>query len=120
MKRSRVLVDCKVHGVGGLARRATATTIWTAWVVLPGLVTETVTVPALAMSAAAIAAVSCCAVTWVVARCAPFQFTTALLLNLLPLTVKVKAEAPAVALFGTIAATTGTIAGCGADCWGEL
>src|SRR6476661_6751039 len=30
-----VLVDCKVHGVGGLARRATATTIWTAWGTAP-------------------------------------------------------------------------------------
>jgi len=37
-----------------------------------------------------------------------------LLLNLLPLTVKVKLGAPAFAVFGTIAATTGTIAGCGA------
>src|SRR5207253_8129871 len=89
-------------------------------VLLPGLVTETVTVPALATSAAAIAAVSCCAVTWVVVRCAPFQFTTALLLNLLPLTVKVKLGAPAFAVFGTIAATTGTIAGCGAGGLGEL
>jgi len=88
-------------------------------VLLPGLVTETVTVPALATSAAAIAAVSCCAVTWVVGRGAPFQFTTALLLKLLPLTVKVKAEAPAFALFGTIAVRTGTTAGCD-DCWGEL
>jgi len=26
-----ILVDRKVHGVGGRARRATATTIWTAW-----------------------------------------------------------------------------------------
>ena len=89
-------------------------------VVLPGLVTETVTVPALATSAAAIAAVSCCAVTWVVFRCVPFQFTTALLLKLLPFTVKVKAAAPAVAVFGTIALRTGTTAGCEGDPLGEL
>src|SRR5215467_13512351 len=56
----------------------------------------------------------------VVLDCATlFQFTTALLLKLLPLTVKVKSEPPCSGLAGVREATTGTMPGC-VDCFGVL
>ena len=64
-------------------------------VLLPGLVTVTVTLPAAAMAEAGTATVS-----WFMARravlvCAtPFQFTTALELKVVPLTVKVNPGSP--------------------------
>ena len=65
-----------------------------------GLVTVTVAVPAVAISAAAIAAVNCVALTKVVVLVAPLNFTTDVDTNPVPLTVKVKAAPPAVALVG--------------------
>src|SRR6187549_1851232 len=67
----------------------------------PGLATETWAVPAVAMSAAAIAAVNCVLLEKLVVRDAPFQRTAAPETKLLPLTVSVKAGPPAVALAGT-------------------
>jgi hypothetical protein len=60
----------------------------------PGLVTVTATLPAVAMAEAGIATVSWFAAGWAVVCAVPFQFTTALLLKVLPLTVKVKAASP--------------------------
>jgi len=66
-----------------------------------GLNTVTCAVPAAMISAAVIAAFSCVALTNVVVRLVPFQFTTELpLTNPLPFTVKVKAAPPGVALVG--------------------
>jgi hypothetical protein len=65
-----------------------------------GLVTVTVAVPAVAMSAAVIAAVSCVALTNVVVLAAPLNFTTDADTKPVPFTVRVKAAPPAVALVG--------------------
>ena len=65
-----------------------------------GFVTVTVAVPAVAISAAVIAAVSCVALTNVVVLAAPLNFTTDVDTNPVPLTVRVKAAPPAVALVG--------------------
>src|SRR2546430_9843918 len=73
-----------------------------------GLTTVTLAMPAAAMSAARIVAVSCVGETNVVARAAPFQFTVEVLTKLLPLTVKVAAGPPAVSADGLILPGTGT------------
>ena len=65
-----------------------------------GLVTVTLAVPAVAMSAAVIAAVNCVALRKVVVLAAPLNFTTDVDTNPVPLTVSVKAAPPAVALVG--------------------
>jgi hypothetical protein len=65
-------------------------------------------VPAAAISAAVMAACSCVALTKVVVRFEPFHCTTELLMNPLPLTVRVKAAPPAVALVGEIEVMAGT------------
>ena len=65
-----------------------------------GLVTVTVAVPAVAISAAEIAAVSCVALTNVVVLAAPLNFTTDVDTKPVPFTVRVKAAPPAVALVG--------------------
>jgi hypothetical protein len=65
-----------------------------------GFVTVTVAVPAVAISAAVIAAVNCVALTNVVVLAAPLNFTTEVDTNPVPLTVRVKAAPPAVALVG--------------------
>jgi hypothetical protein len=65
-----------------------------------GFVTVTVAVPAVAISAAVIAAVSCVALTNVVVLAAPLNFTTDVDTKPVPLTVRVKAAPPAVALVG--------------------
>jgi hypothetical protein len=65
-----------------------------------GFVTVTLAVPAVAMSAAVIAAVSCVALANVVVLAAPLNFTTEVDTNPIPFTVKVKAAPPAVALVG--------------------
>src|SRR5206468_457004 len=72
-----------------------------------GVTTVTLAVPAAAMSAAAIAAVSWMGLTKVVVRTAPFQRTVEPLTKPLPLTVSVKARPPAVALAGLKPVTTG-------------
>ena len=61
----------------------------------PGFRTVTEALPATAISAAGIAAVSWVALTKVVVRFAPFQRTTEPLTKLLPFTVSVKAGPPA-------------------------
>jgi len=65
-----------------------------------GFVTVTVAIPAAAISAAVIAAVNCVALTNVVVLAAPLNFTTDVETNPVPLTVRVKAAPPAVALVG--------------------
>ena len=65
-----------------------------------GFVTVTVAVPAVAISAAVIAAVNCVARTKVVVLAAPLNFTTDVDTNPVPLAVRVKAVPPAVALVG--------------------
>src|SRR3989304_1191401 len=79
-----------------------------------GLSTVTGIVPGAAMSAARILARSWVADTKVVVRSAPFHRTLAPETKLLPFTVKVKAEPPAVAYWGTSAVTWGLLA------WGFL
>jgi hypothetical protein len=65
-----------------------------------GLVTVTVAVPAVAISAAVIAAVSWVALTKVVVLAAPLNFTTDVDTKPVPFTVRVKAAPPAVAPVG--------------------
>ena len=74
----------------------------------PGFVTVTSIVPAVAMSAAEIVAVSWALLENVVARGAPFQFTTEVVMKPEPFTVSVKAAPPAVALAGEMEVTVGT------------
>ena len=57
----------------------------------------TLAVPAVAMSAARIDAVTWVALTYVVVRFVPFHLTTELEMKLVPFTVRVKAVPPAVA-----------------------
>ena len=73
-----------------------------------GLNTVTCVVPAVAMSAAGIAAVSRVAETNVVARFAPFHWTTELELKPLPLTVSVNATPLALAVVGLRLVVAGT------------
>ena len=73
-----------------------------------GLNTVTVAVPAVTMSAAVIAAVSCVEDTYAVVRLDPFHRTREPLTKLLPLTVSVKAAPPAVADEGLRLVVTGT------------
>ena len=65
-----------------------------------GLNTVILAVPALAISAAGICAVSWVLLTKVVVRSAPFQRTTELLMKFVPLTVNVNAAPPAVSELG--------------------
>jgi len=65
-----------------------------------GFVTVTVAIPAAAISAAVIAAVNCAALTNVVVLAAPLNFTIDVETKAVPLTVRVKAAPPAVALVG--------------------
>src|SRR6267143_5615650 len=83
--------------------------VWAAEVQPPGAGVTTVIcgVPAVATSAAAIAAVSWVALTNVVVRPAPFHCTLAPLTKLLPVTVRVKAAPPTVALGGESDVTVG-------------
>ena len=72
-----------------------------------GLVTATVAAPAVAISAAVIAAVNFVALTNVVVLATPLNFTTAVETNPVPLTVREKAAPPAVALTGEREVTLG-------------
>src|SRR3989338_4433394 len=76
----------------------------------PGVALNTVTKadPALAMSAARMAAVSCPLLTKVVVRLDPFQRTTEPVTKFEPFTVSVKAAPPALALVGESELTAGT------------
>ena len=69
--------------------------------------TVTVAVPAVAISAAAIAAVSWVELTNVVVLAAPLNFTTDVDTKPVPLTVRAKAALPAVALVGAIEVSVG-------------
>ena len=71
-------------------------------------VTVTLAVPAVAMSVAAIAAVSCVELTNVVVFAIPLNFTTEVEAKPAPFTVSVKAAPPAVALGGAIETAEGT------------
>src|ERR1043166_6676306 len=75
----------------------------------PGAGENTVTeaVPALAMSVAVMAVVSCVALTKVVARALPFHCTTEAATKPVPVTVSVKALPPAVAPLGPSAPSVG-------------
>ena len=72
-----------------------------------GLVTVTGKLPTAAMSAGVTAAVSCVALTNVVALAAPLKFTTELETKPVPFTVNVKAAPPTVALVGESVVITG-------------
>jgi hypothetical protein len=73
----------------------------------PGFVTVTMILPAVAISAAEIAAVSWWLLENVVVRAAPFHFTTEVVTKFEPFTVSVKAAPPAVALAGEMEVTVG-------------
>jgi len=72
-----------------------------------GLKTVTEAVPAVAMSAAVICAVSCVLLPKVVVLALPFQRTTDELLKFVPVTVSVNAGSPAVLLLGEIEVSVG-------------
>jgi len=72
-----------------------------------GLVTVTCTVPAVAISAAEMAALIWLALTKVVVRALPFQFTIELLIKFDPFTIKLNAGPPEVMLVGEIEANVG-------------
>src|SRR5207249_10332825 len=73
-----------------------------------GLKIVTAAGPAVGMSAAGVAAVSCVADTYVVVRAAPFQRTTELGTRFVPVTVSVNAGPPATAEDGLSAVAVGT------------
>src|SRR6267154_1789032 len=84
---------------------------------VPGLVTVTAAVPAVAMSEPGMVAVSWFAPTCVVVWAVPFQLMEALPLKLVPLTVITKDALPAAILFGSsmlmfgmVPATVGVVA----------
>ena len=78
------------------------------------MVTETFTVPGVAIAEAGIVTISWFALTKVVLVCAvPFQFTVAFAAKLLPLTVKVNAGPPEVMLGGASWLIAGIAPGCG-------
>src|SRR5262249_13698960 len=72
-----------------------------------GFTTVTDAVPAWAMSAAVMAAVSCVSLTTVVVRLAPFHCTAALATKFAPITIRMKAGPPAVMLAGASALSAG-------------
>lgn len=72
-----------------------------------GFVTVTLKVPAVAMSPARIAAVTCVEFTNVVVLATPLKFTVAPVTNPVPFTVSVNPTPPAVALVGAIVVMTG-------------
>jgi hypothetical protein len=84
--------------------------VWALEVPPPGVGLKTVTlaVPAVAMSAARIDAVTWVALTYVVVRFEPFHLTTELEMKFVPLTVNVNAEPPAVAEDGLRLVVVGT------------
>src|SRR4029077_7247181 len=76
---------------------------------VPGLVTVTVTIPAVATDAAGMVAVSWFALTKLVVCAVPFQLMVALLLKLVPLTVSTKDALPAFVLLGASALMLGML-----------
>ena len=79
---------------------------------LPGFVTVTGIVPALAMADAGIVAINWFGVKKVVVRCTPLKFTVAPDAKLLPLIVSVIPGPPACALSGESSMMDGTTPGC--------
>jgi hypothetical protein len=77
-----------------------------------GLVTVTATVAGVAISEAAIVAVSWFALTKVVVRAVPFQLIVPLVEKLLPLTVNMNEGPPEIIAFGASAETAGMDPGC--------
>src|SRR5262245_1420831 len=73
-----------------------------------GLFTLTLAVPAVAISLARMAAVSCVALTKVVVRKPPFHHTVESLMKFVPLIVNVNAAPPAVAELGLRLVIVGT------------
>ena len=73
-----------------------------------GFVTVIETVPAVAISAAVIAAVTCPPLTKVVVRGEPLKFTTDVEIRFVPFTIRENAAPPAVAEFGTNEVIVGT------------
>ena len=78
---------------------------------LGGLKTDTLAVPALAMSEAEICAINCVAETNVVCRSAPFQRTTDVLMKFVPVTINAKPAPPALAVLGLMLVKLGSGAG---------
>jgi hypothetical protein len=74
----------------------------------PGFTTVMDAVPAVATFAAGTMAVSCVEETNVVVTAEPFQLTVEVETNLVPFTVRVKSELPAVTQAGLIEAVVGT------------
>ena len=74
-----------------------------------GLNTVTLAIPEVAISAAAMAACICVALTYVVVRLEPFHSTTDALTNPVPFTVRVNAAPPAVAEAGDTVLILGTL-----------
>ena len=72
-----------------------------------GLVTVTLKLPAVAMSEARLAAVSCVALTKVVVRAFPLNLTVEPLTKFVPITVKVRPVPPAMALVGEMLVMVG-------------
>lgn len=73
-----------------------------------GFTTVTAAVPAFAISAAVIAAVSCVALTKVVVRALPFHCATELLMKFVPVSVSVNAAPPTPVEAGAIEVSVGT------------
>src|ERR1700683_4107468 len=76
---------------------------------IAGLVTVTATVPAFAISAAEIVAVSCVALTWLLVWATPPKLITAVVEKLVPVTVRTNAASPCVALPGAGVAMVGMV-----------
>ena len=74
----------------------------------PGVYTEIVAVPAVAILTAGITAVNCVELPKVVANAIPFQLMTEPFMNPVPVTVSVNAELPVTAEVGDIDMITGT------------
>src|SRR4029077_9096927 len=98
---------CAKNWPVGHAAAAPIVKVWAPEARPSGLRTVTAAVPAVATSAAPIAAVSCVVLTKVVGRAAPFQLTVAPETKLLPVTVSVNAGLPAATLDGLSAAIAG-------------
>ena len=111
------LVDREIHRAGSLRRRTRMLGIIPmADIVpmpgLPGFVTVTGIVPAVAMADAGIVAINWFGVKKVVVCCTPLKFTVAPDAKLLPLIVSVIPGPPACALSGESSMMDGTTPGC--------
>jgi len=87
---------------------------------VPGLVTVTFAVPAVATALAGIVALTSTPLSKVVAMAVPLKFTTAAEVKFVPWTVSVKSELPAAVLGGVSWAIVGIVPGCcGVVAWLE-